>query len=407
MTQPIPVKEVSLDKTFNAMAKRQFTDSDTDLWLDRYTNGSAGDKAYTANHTLDSSDGFYNSVITGNVNTKNGNVSLADGTYNLPCKIIQSQGTGATDDPNWEFNVLISVSGGVATFKYNLTKNYVTGAQIITGNPYRSITINNGVTLTVPAWDGSKGGEFVQFALVKWDNSNGGTVSLQGVGFRGGSGSGAPAQQGESYNGTGTYSHSANNTGGGGGDHDINNYPWFASASGGGGGNATAGQGGYWIGGANMSTNGAGGSTSGNTNLTTMLFGGGAGRGGQNSGNAGGYAGNGGGNITIVSQTILCGNVNLGGTQGSGGSGDEGVGGSGAGGSGIFKGQSVALGSLTASGGASYTHGYDGGGAGGQGRLHVDTSDSTLVTGSSTPSATVSTQHVLATVSGAILTMIM
>lgn len=377
------------------MALRQFTDLDTDIWIDRYSSGSAGDKVYSSNHTLDSTDGFYNVAITATIGTKTASVGLGDGTYNLPCKVVQSQGATANDTPNWEYNVLISVSGGVGTFKYNFTRSFYSGAQIITGNPYRTVTINNGVSVTIPAWNGSVGGEYVQFAAVKWDNSLGGNIALTNLGFRGGPDGNAPAGQGESWYGIGTWSHNANYSAGGGGDHDLNNYPWFASASGGGGGNATAGQNGYWIGGANISTNGYGGAACGNSSLTTMLFGGASGAGGQNGGNAGGYSANSAGNITILSRTIKGGIIYLNGTAGQGGSGNEGVGGSSAASCGLFKGQNIDMGSVSAVGGASYTHSYQGGGAGSNGRIHADVPVALKVTGASNPSVDIGIQHCL------------
>lgn len=352
------------------MAKRQFTSTDTSRWRGKYSTGRSGNKTYTSSHQLDSSDGFYNSPITGNASDTTASVlGLANGVYNLPCKIIQTQGTGAQDDPNWEFNVLISIAANVATFKYPLTRNYNIGAQIVTGNPYRRVVINNGVSLTVPSWDGQKGGEFVQFCSELWDNSLGGNINLLTKGFRGSPGtnraslSATNSNSGEGYPGNGSTTTSANgNSGGGaqGGD---------GGSGGGGGGNSTTGQ----NGGNGQGTPGTGGGTSNNEALTIMTFAG-AGAGGKGEsntspGSGGGNGANSPGNITIVARVIRGGIIYLNGSGGGNGAnvGSEGSGGGGAsaGGNGLFKGEDVTLPNTVTA--LSASGGTPGGGASGKG----------------------------------------
>ncbi len=186
----------------------------------KYGTGADGDKTYSSNHTLDSSDKFYNSRCTGTSGATTGSTpDLADGTYNLVCKIVQSQGTGANATPNWEYNKLISVSGGVATFLYPFSKTWNTGAQIITSANWRNVVINNGIQLTVPAWNGSYGGEFFMAANVSiTGQSNNGQIVMDGLGFRAGSGANnnGTGQQGEGYAGVGSNTNSANGNGAGG-----------------------------------------------------------------------------------------------------------------------------------------------------------------------------------------------
>lgn len=337
------------------MAKRQFSVSDTDPWADRYTDGSAGAKTYSSNHQMDSSDGAYYSRIGGTVGNKTANTpDLADGTYNLPCKIINEEVQTDTF-PNWEFNFITSVSGGVATLRYALTfsPDY-TGtpsrkSQIVTGKPYSSVVINNGVTINPPAWDGNKGGRLLWFARDSWTNH--GTLQLTGYGFRGGNGVGADnvGFTGEGTVGNSVQTYNVNGNGAGGGGYS-NNGPWDQGNGGGGGSNVTAGQNGITTGGGNNSNGGGG--VAGNIISTTdgiLNVMGGAGGGGGNKGGSGnsGNGGNGSGCVTVVSRIINSasdGAILLNGNSGQGNVNYHcGAGGSGAGGMGVFKGQQVTL----------------------------------------------------------------
>lgn len=392
------------------MAKRQFTSSDTSRWAEKYTNGSAGDKTYASGKTLDSTDGFYNSTFTGTDGATTGATSgIANGTYNLPCKIVQSQGTDATADPNWEFNVLVSVASNVATLKYPLTRNYTSGAQIVTGNPYKTVTINNGVVLAVPAWDGSKGGEFVQFARDHWDNGNGGSLNLQQLGFRGGSSvdGNTVGRQGEGHtNYNQSQSTSANGNGGGGGGYS-NNGPWDQGNGGGGGGNrGTPGTGGYGTGGGNNAGGGGGskGNSVNNSALSVMVFGGGGGSGGDyNSTGGTGAGGRSAGNATIVSKHVELGNINITGQKGFGNRQfHAGDGGSAAGSNLAVFCQQCEAGSSTvnATGGPRVNQDGQGfgdanGGAGDDGWISIHTTKSANVTGTTTPAASIIEDSIL------------
>src|SRR5882724_11111646 len=226
------------------MALRQLTDLDTDKLKsgDRYSDGSAGAKVFNSTKTIDSTDGFYNSRITG---SSGGNTAstpdLADGTYNLPCKIIQTQGTGANADPNNEYNFLISVSGGVATFRYNLTLTFNTGAQIVTSKPWSTVVVQTGVVISPPAWNGQKGGELYICASSSIITQGTGYFNVSGLGFRGGQAvSQTDGYQGEGYSGVGGQSTAANGNGGGGGT-DGGLHGGFGGGSGASGGNSASG----------------------------------------------------------------------------------------------------------------------------------------------------------------------
>ncbi|HWY79453.1 MAG TPA: hypothetical protein VNW29_03785 [Candidatus Sulfotelmatobacter sp.] len=365
------------------MAKRQFTTSDTSPWADKYTNGSAGAKTYSGNHQIDSSDGAYYSRVSGSAgNTTANTPDLSDGTYNLPCKIINEYSNA---NPNWEYNFLISVSGGVAAFKYPLTINCNysgLGSQIITGNPYASVVINSGVTINPPSWDGSKGGRIIWFARDSWDNE--GTIDFSGRGFRGGQAVGGSAEgyTGEGTGGVSTQNQQTPNGNGGGGGGYSNNSPWNQGNGGAGGSNVTSGENGTATGGGNNSNGGAGqaGITTTSSDGVTSNFGGSGGSGGViSSGGNSGSGGNGGGCLDVISRRITNnGTINFNGNNGQGNvQYHSGAGGSGAAGFGIFKGQIINLGgSITALGGAHQFRngsnaGDEDGGYGGNGGIAV------------------------------------
>lgn len=367
------------------MAQRQFRSDDTAAWGIRYGNSSNAAKTYAANHTLDSGDLFYNGTFTGTSGATTGTTGIADGTYNLPCIIHQSRGTGAG---TWELNFLTTISGGTATFSYSLINTYNTGAQIVTGGQYSAITLNSGVTIQSPAWNGSTGG--IALFLCSGTTSLPGTITSvgqnggapgggAGMGYSGGLGGNntTQAQQGEGTAGASGGSSSANGNGGGGG---LNTGGAPGEAQGGAGGNATAGaNGSTLIGGGSVGT---GGGTAGSADLTSMVFGGGGGGTASHNGSGGitpGSGGGGGGGIVVIISRIITVTGSITANGGVGGTDVGGVfGGAGAGGSILFKGQSITLGSslVTASGGAS-------GPAGGNGRIHIDYSNT--LSGTTTP----------------------
>ncbi len=389
------------------MAKRQFTTSDTSPWADRYTNGSAGAKTYASNHQMDSTDGAYYSRVSGSAgNTTANTPDIADGTYNLPCKIINEYSNA---NPNWEYNFLISISGGVATFKYPLTINCNysgLGSQLVAGNPYSSVIINSGVTINPPSWNGSYGGRIVWFARDSWVNH--GSINLSGYGFRGGSGVGSTA---EGYTGEGTggvstqNQQSANGNGGGAGGYS-NNSPWNQGNGGAGGSNATSGQNGNGTGGGNNSNGGAGntGNTTSTSDGVTQNMGGAGGSGGNNgaSGNSG-NGGNGSGCLDVISRSITSdGAIYFNGNNGGGANYHAGAGGSGAGGFGVFKGQIFNLsGTIQALGGSHVVRGNtdEDGGYGGNGGITVYYGQTQSV--STNPSATLILDTILNDAGGA------
>ncbi len=332
------------------MAKRQFTSSDTLPWSTRYTDGSAGAKTYTSSHQMDSTDGAYYSRVSGSSgNTTANTPDLSDGTYNLPCKIINEYSNA---NPNWEYNFLVSVSGGVATFKYPLTIscNYSgLGSQIITGNPYASVVINSGVSINPPGWNGSYGGRIVWFARDSWINN--GTINLQGYGYRGGSGVGHNTEgfTGEGTGGSNIQNQQSPNGNGGGAGGYSDNSPWNQGNGGAGGSNYTSGENGSGTGGGNNSHGGAGatGNTTTISDGSVSNLGGAGGSGGDNNNSSGGSGGggNGSGCLDVVSKQITNnGNIYFNGNNGGGANYTAGCGGSGAGGHGNFRGQKINLG---------------------------------------------------------------
>ncbi len=333
----------------------------------KYGSGSAGDKIYSSNTTLSSTDQFYNSRCTGSSAVTTGSTpDLADGTYNLPCKIVQTQGTGANATPNWEYNFLISVLSGIATFKYPLSQNWNTGAQIVTSNQWRNVTINNGIQLTVPAWNGSYGGEFFLAAAVSiTGQSNNGQIVMDGAGFRGGNGGGVnTGSQGEGTSGAGGSSTAQNANGAGGGGYATDSGH-VEGGNGGGGGNAGTGQNGSTR---NTGTGGPGGAAETNSDNSTMVLGGGgssAGR-GWNDSVAPDSGANGAGNAQLLAPTIT-GIVFYCRGNGTGNNSARGCGGAGAGGNALCQGQNVSNVTFNLNGGTGGTCSGSFGGKGGDG----------------------------------------
>lgn len=205
---------------------------------------------------------------------------------------------------------------------------------------YKRVTVRAGGTLTARNWNGTEGGILVFRAQELVRVEMGGTLQVNGKGFRGGTGvtgNSSPPRAGESPNGWPTDS-TGTNGGGGGAPHGVD------GASGGGGGYGTAGAAGKTA----KEENGSTGGTSykpNNGELTDQLrlgSGGGAGGGnstdlGKSTENISGNGGAGGGVIFILSPTInLSGTFSANGdnaTDGKTQAGKVGGGGGGAGGS--------------------------------------------------------------------------
>ena len=342
-------------------------------WLDRvkFGNGSNGAPTTITN---------YFNTFTGTSGQTSGTIS-AGWVWDAPVLIHQSQGTGAGQ---WELNWGTVSSGTTITLKYPLSYTYGTGAQIVTLHQYTGGTFSG--THTGTAWNGSYGG--IIALMCNGDLTISGTISVNGIGFRGASGvgvgGGIDGKQGEGY-GSSTYngtSYNYNYNGGGGGDFQVNQ-----SGGGGGGGNGTAGST------APNSTNaieGIGGIAAGSADLTSIVFGGGGGSactGNDGSGQSG-PGGTGGGAIFIFGKNItVSGSITSNGSNGSGQIYASGGSGGGAGGSIIIKCQGATIGTnkILASAGAGGTTGQGYGGDGGVGRIRVEYADS--ISGSTSPTA--------------------
>jgi hypothetical protein len=366
------------------MAQRQFRSDDTDLWIEKFGNGSDGDLVVSSHTTFAAA----NAGCSGNGGstslTIDGASSFANGQLVL---IHQTAGTGVG---GWELNKIASGGGSTSlTMAYNLINTYTDSgasqAQILQLKQYLTATINSGIIYSAPAWNGNIGGlmGFFCTGLV----SNAGIINASGLGFRGNNNE---SYQGEGYSGAASNSRSANGNGGGGGSRDPTNGVWHAGASGGGGGGIlVAGETGYWSGGANTGQWGTGGAKFGTGSLTSFTLGGAGGGGGADGGVAG-DGGNGAGGIIIIAKSItVTGSIVADGYMGTrNGEAQGGSGGSGGAGAILLKGQVLSLGSsiCTAIGAARVdeNYGYRTGSAGGAGAIHVDYSQS--VSGTTSPS---------------------
>lgn len=291
--------------------------------------------------------------------------------------IHQTRGTGAG---SWELNFIDTYSAGTITTQFELANTYATGAQVRKVPQYSGVTIQNSVTYTGKAWNGTVGG--IMAMLVSGHTQIDGTISLlgnpgtnstsdqsgtpsAGGGFRGGKNStdGSAAGQGEGY--TGTYgTESTSNAGNGGGAADGSSGGLNDGA---GGGNAVAGS---------NSSRGTGGVAVGSSSLTSMFFGGGGGGGRNDTGSGAAGGGSGGGIVFIQTQTIAFGANGLitvhGGNGGNGG--NHGNGGGGAGGCIYlrFAEGSIGTNQLDARGGTGGNNGGTSGGDGGNGYIRVE-----------------------------------
>lgn len=290
--------------------------------------------------------------------------------------IHQTRGTGVGQ---WEIN-RVSSGGGTSTLtlqknlQFTYTDSGNSQAQVIKIPMYKNLTINSGVDLNAPDWNGDQGGFVIAavrevLTVVGNSKANGNHGNATGgdgargigAGFEGGIGrqgqnagdyaEGTPAARAQSGNG------SPNGNGGGGGKANG------GSNNGGGGGG-----GGHRIAGGNSSTAGAGGqyagqggSSAGATDLTTLVFGGGGGGAGNGATESNGAGGGGAGGGGII---FFCGDIQLTGlitsNGGNGGNGWRG-GGGGAGGSILIVCKTGSLGTnrITA------TYGQSGGGGNG------------------------------------------
>lgn len=342
------------------MGKLQFTKTDTVRWKERYGNGSDGDA------TPSGTFGNANTTFSGTEDATTGTVGSNSGFAIGDLVLIHQSRNGGDGAGNWMLNKIENIASTTFTFKYPLAKDFGTTAQIVKINQNKNITVSG--TLSAADWAGSVGGIVVLMAKKKILVS--GTISVDGAGYRGGSGnnnSGVQGTQGEGHTGTGSQSASANGSGGGGGRANDTTPS--------GGGNSTTG------GGSN------GGSDGGSqADLTIMLFGGGGGGYGRDNEDSTGS--DGAGIVILIAPIIeITGDISLDtGTTNladSGGS-TSGSAGTGAGGSCLLKGEKLILGTnkITAlaanSGGGSRA-----GGKGSDGRVRAEYGIS--ITGTTNP----------------------
>jgi hypothetical protein len=318
--------------------------------------------------------------------------------------LINLQGTNTNygNVGNYETLKIQSISGSTVNFVTDKTKYYGNGNDntnigTATTNQrvmlqrvpnYTNVTINNGVTVTANAWDGTKGG--VLYFKSNGTVTNNGTISMSGKGYRGGSYyyDVIDAYQGESVIGEGLKARGANIGGGGGGGAPTS---WSCAGLQGGAGGGGGSYGTTGANGGNGGTNSYGGyagNAYGTNNLSQIFFGSGGGGSHDICGyGTPSYGAIGGGIIFIAGE-------NISGTSGSilakgnnGNNGGDGGGGAGSGGSIFLKGKTVNLSSQTTSangGNASTAQNGGAGGAGGSGRIALV---GTTITGTTAPVA--------------------
>ncbi|MBU6501180.1 MAG: LamG domain-containing protein [Patescibacteria group bacterium] len=308
-------------------------------------------------------------------------ISATNASFAPNQKILvhQTRGTGAG---TWQRMTIQSYTAGTITTVEQVAFNYTTSgnnaAQVLVIKQYTNVTINNGVTLTAKAWNGTVGG--ILTFLANGTVTITGTIDASGCGFLGATtfvgGTSAVQYAGEGTAGPSIQTMSANGNGGGGGiteaaagRNDI--------VAGAGGSNGTQGTEGAvpwsWDQGHNSP-----GALSGTADLTTMTFGGGGGKAGSDyhaTPSFSGNGGNGGGIIFIAGATItMTGSVLA---NGQNGQAQAAQGGAGGGGSILIKTQVGTLGTLSTAIGGTTTQLYDSNpnyvwGLGGTGRVHID-----------------------------------
>src|SRR6185437_13293203 len=247
-----------------------------------FGDGSDSSITFSTNQT----ETVIDANCSGTVGTNTLAISNVTGVFAIGQKIYIHQTRGA----NHGSKQITTIIGGDLTTTLTLADNLTFSpthsattsvaekAQVRVMKQYTNGTINNGVVLTLKAWDGLKGG----LGLI--DNFNGtftnnGTITGTGKGFRGASSvtrstrGNISGLQGEGTGGlSGTTSSASNGNGGGGGTGNAT-----GSTAGGGGGNAATGTNGAGNG---VSSFGAGGDQAGSTDLTSIDLGGSGGSGG-------------------------------------------------------------------------------------------------------------------------------
>jgi hypothetical protein len=351
------------------VAQRQFRSDDTDQWGYKYGSAKDGSVTVDANET----DSAPNTTLTGTSGGTSATAGSGTGFANGDIVFIhQTQGTGAG---NWELNKISSVGGGTNwTMAKNLMNTYAAGAQVVKLVEHLNYTINSSKTVTVRAWDGSKGGILVRLAKIAITHN--GNINAVAMGFRGGASAtnNGSSYQGESSVGAGGQSESANGASGGGGAGDDH--------LGGGGGHVSAG------GTGSGRPSASGGASIGQADLVVMHLGHAGGGASEHNSNGVPAAPNGGGLVFFIAPSISGnGTITVNGTASTaGGDADQVVPGSSAAGSILFKGVNINLSSMTvtAVGGSATVAGSRTGATGSNGRIHADYSKT--ITGTTNPS---------------------
>ncbi|MFP4601163.1 MAG: DUF4215 domain-containing protein, partial [Persicimonas sp.] len=307
--------------------------------------GTASD----GNLTTDSNTTINNTSANAEASAGSDQVTLTnvDGTFSPGQRVLLHQTQSASGSAgHFEHAVVdqVSNSGDTLTMYDNLDNDYSStgddAAQVIVLEQYQDVTVQDGGQLTAPAWDGSKGGILAFDAQGDVVVEAGGTITMNGAGFRGQSHANqcpyrcARGYQGESEVGLGGVDIVNNGSGGGGGGAGQDD------GGGGGGGHGNFGADG------DTSTETCGdcaescpipGGTGGNdlaySFTDSALFGGAGGEGGADEdGSYPGRGGNGGGAIIIRAATIdLSGTMTSHGDDGEEGSNSASCGGDGCG----------------------------------------------------------------------------
>lgn len=252
--------------------------------FNRYTYLASSATAGSINITVNNAANLGSAAISGAANNPYAKAAL---DYGDVVMIIKMQGasinttntvsygsvTALNGTGTYEFKTVRSVSANLITFCSGLTNAYTVGGtsrvQVIRIPRLSTLTVNNGASVTAPAWNGTTGG--IVALEVNGNTVINGSVTVDGLGFRGGvvdnNTSGAPggptnyvnsastdgAEKGESiagfqadYDGlNGRYDRGAPANGGGGGN----------AHNGGGGGGANGNNGNTWTGQGVMLTN--------------------------------------------------------------------------------------------------------------------------------------------------------
>ncbi len=323
---------------------------------------------------------------------------IAAGDEILLINLRGSSGDTA-DVGNYEFLDVSSVSGGntinlqSAVQKSYDGSNFANQAVVVQRVPqWTTVTIQNGGVLTANAWDGTTGGVIVFRATGTVTIQAGGSISANGLGYRGGTGGnsgGSPTggQNGESFdgfNGAGGNSGQSGTQGGGAGTNNGVHSQGVRGGGGGGGAEATGDStnaggggagGGYGGGGGGGGGSGDGSSASGlgGSGGGTDVGGGGGGCApGNDAGGNGGNAGQAGGSSGVGASSCTGGAAGSGGNTGESGNAsanDADSGGAGGGGGGLYGNPALSklyFGSGGGGGGGS-NEASSGGGSGGSG----------------------------------------